>query len=107
MRVKYKLFRSMFSSWETLFTQAAEFADRIPPERLISISHSADKGDGVVTVWYWEVESAPSAIAAVKREAAAKTDRPGTGNACMACGEPIPERAEKCPACGWSWNAGV
>jgi hypothetical protein len=40
------------ASWATLFTEAADFAE-LGPERLISISHSADGGNGVVTVWYW------------------------------------------------------
>lgn len=54
MTVKFKLFRGVFSSWESLFAQAGEFATSLGKERLISISHSADRSDGVVTVWYWE-----------------------------------------------------
>ena len=57
MRVRFKLFRATFSSWKALFDQAAEFAGTIPRDQLISISHSEDKGDGVVTVWYWASES--------------------------------------------------
>lgn len=54
MRVQFRIFRSGFGSWSSLFEQAAEFATALGPERVISISHSADKCDGVVTVWYWE-----------------------------------------------------
>jgi len=36
-----------------LFRQAADFANEIGPERVVSISHSEDKDDGVVAVWYW------------------------------------------------------
>ncbi len=54
MRVAWRVFRGSFASWETLFNEAAAFAGGIGPERLISISHSSDHHDGVVTVWYWE-----------------------------------------------------
>jgi hypothetical protein len=53
MKVKYQVFRGMFSSWETLFTQAAQFATEIGKDKLINISHSEDSSSGVVTVWYW------------------------------------------------------
>ena len=56
MRVRFRVFRASFSSWETLFQEAAGFASRIPRERLISISHSEDSNEGVVTVWYWGEE---------------------------------------------------
>ena len=51
--VRYELFRSGFKSWDSLFAQASEFATRIGRERLIGVSHSEDKHEGVVTVWYW------------------------------------------------------
>ena len=31
-----------------------DFATSVGPERLIGISQSDDRSDGVVTVWYWE-----------------------------------------------------
>jgi len=52
--VGYQIFRSHTKSWETLFDEAAAFAAELGPERLISISHSEDGNEGVVTVWYWE-----------------------------------------------------
>jgi hypothetical protein len=52
--VRFELFRGTFASWPQLCEQAAEFATRIGRERLISISHSEDKDDGVVAVWYWD-----------------------------------------------------
>lgn len=58
MRVRFKFFRSGLSTWKSLFHDAAEFASQLPPERVISISHSADGGIGVVTVWYWGEKSA-------------------------------------------------
>lgn len=55
------------TSWEGLFKQVADFATVVGPQRLISISHSEDQNDGVVTVWYWAVadddEAPPPAIA--------------------------------------------
>ncbi|MFH0992598.1 MAG: hypothetical protein V1799_21585 [bacterium] len=53
-KVQYKMFRGVLASWNNLFLQAAGFASSIPPEKLISISHSADNLDRVVTVWYRE-----------------------------------------------------
>lgn len=50
---RYRRFRGTFSSWDSLLSQAAEFATSIGPERLITISHSEDNDDGVVVVWYW------------------------------------------------------
>jgi len=49
----FKIFRSSFKSWENLFAEAAAFAEVLGPDRLVTISHSADKSDGVVAVWYW------------------------------------------------------
>jgi hypothetical protein len=54
MRAAYRVFKGTFASWTTLFEEAAQFASRVGPERLISISHSCDNVEGVVTVWYWE-----------------------------------------------------
>jgi hypothetical protein len=51
--VRFEIFRSGMSSWESLFTEAADFASQIGPEDLINISHSEDSNEGIVTVWYW------------------------------------------------------
>jgi len=56
MRATFEVFSANFSSWHTLFEQAAALATELGPERLIGISHSADRTEGVVTVWYWEAE---------------------------------------------------
>lgn len=53
MRVAFEVFRGSLASWQHLFEQAADFASQVGPEHLITISHSCDKSDGVVTVWYW------------------------------------------------------
>ena len=51
--VQYECFRGTLTTWDDLFAEAAGFAAQISRDRLISISHSADKSQGVVTVWYW------------------------------------------------------
>lgn len=53
MNVQFKIFKGTFSSWNTLFSKASEFASQLGPEKLINISHSCTHSDGVVTVWYW------------------------------------------------------
>lgn len=54
MKVRFETFRGTWASWDQLFREAADFAASLGKERLISISHSEDKDDGVVTVWYWD-----------------------------------------------------
>jgi hypothetical protein len=61
MRVNFRIFQSSFSSWKSLFQEAADFAGTIAPDHLITISHSADKGEGVVCVWFWEDEPGDAA----------------------------------------------
>ena len=51
--VKFKTFRGVLKVWQTLFEEASEFASSLDRDELISISHSEDQNDGVVTVWYW------------------------------------------------------
>jgi hypothetical protein len=53
MHVEFRIFQSSFSSWTALFQEAADFAGTLPTDRLITVSHSCDKGDGVVCVWFW------------------------------------------------------
>ena len=60
MTVRFKMFRGVIATWDQLFSEAAEFATSLGRERLITISHSEDKKDGVVAVWYWtSSEEAP------------------------------------------------
>lgn len=53
MRVLNKTFRATFKSWDALFQEAANYATSIGRERLISISHSSENGQGIVVVWFW------------------------------------------------------
>jgi hypothetical protein len=55
-KVKFRVFRGVFETWQELFEEASVFASTKGPEDLINISHSCDKNDGVVAVWYWEEE---------------------------------------------------
>ena len=57
-KLQYKIFRGTLATWDELFARAAYFASELGPERVLSISHSADDGDGVVTVWHWSPENA-------------------------------------------------
>lgn len=52
MKIRSKIFQSSFRSWKSLREEAAEFANQIPSENLISISHSCDYQVGSVIVWY-------------------------------------------------------
>ena len=52
-RANFRMFRGTVATWEELFGEAANFASEIGPERLINISHSSDRKDGVVAVWFW------------------------------------------------------
>ncbi len=54
VRAAFRTFRGTLVSWTALFTDAAAFATSLGPDRVISISHSSAKNDGVVTVWYWD-----------------------------------------------------
>ena len=50
--VKFEMFRGVLASYETLFRKAAEFASKLPADKLVSISHSSNGAEGIVTVWY-------------------------------------------------------
>jgi hypothetical protein len=52
-RVDFRIFRGTFTTWNSLCTEAAEFASEVGPQNLINISQSEDSGDGVLTVWFW------------------------------------------------------
>ena len=55
-RVGYQIFRGTLTTWDALFTEAAEFASQLAPGQLINISHTEDHNNGVVTVWFWAEE---------------------------------------------------
>jgi hypothetical protein len=48
----FGFFKNSLETWESMFADATSFANQLPPEALISISHSADQGKRVVAVWY-------------------------------------------------------
>jgi len=53
MKVTFKMFRGAFKDWTSLFGEACDFANTLGPDELLSISHSCDHNDGVVTVWFY------------------------------------------------------
>ena len=52
-KVKYRKFSAVIKSWDAVFSEAAEFASLVGKDRVISISHSEDHNEAIVTVWYW------------------------------------------------------
>jgi hypothetical protein len=55
-RVTFKAFDSKMASREKLFRAAAEYASQIGRDRLITMSHSEDRDNIVITIWYWTDE---------------------------------------------------
>lgn len=53
LEARFVMFRSGTTRWDKIFETAANFATTLGQERIISISHSCDNADSVVTVWYW------------------------------------------------------
>ncbi len=79
MRLLTKVFRATFKSWQSLFDDATDFANSLGQERVVSISHSCDSGEGVVVVWYW-----------------------GEPTECRECGYDLTGNTSgRCPECGW------
>jgi hypothetical protein len=76
VRAVYKIYESKLASPEKLFKAVAEFVSKISPERLITVSHSSDKDNLVVAVWYWEdgepIKTEQKALGAFKPPSTAK-----------------------------------
>ncbi|MFN4258229.1 MAG: hypothetical protein ACK4RK_02970 [Gemmataceae bacterium] len=53
MRVLFRSFDSKMASREKLFKAASEFASKLGQENLINITHSEDRDNIVITIWYW------------------------------------------------------
>jgi hypothetical protein len=51
-KVSFEVFRGVLASYESLFRKAAAFASTIDQDKLVSISHSSNGAEGIVTVWY-------------------------------------------------------
>jgi hypothetical protein len=56
MKLRFKKFTAIMKSWEDVFGEAADFASRLPTDRLLTISHSCDNSEGVVAVWFWATD---------------------------------------------------
>lgn len=52
--MKFQKFKALTKSWKAVFEEAAEFASNLGQHRVVSISHSCDHCEAVVTVWYWD-----------------------------------------------------
>ncbi|MCG3136910.1 MAG: hypothetical protein HJJLKODD_00748 [Phycisphaerae bacterium] len=54
MQACYRIFdASLFTSWDMMCKEVAEFVNALRPEQVISISHSDNHGHSVAIVWYW------------------------------------------------------
>ena len=52
-KVEFSIFRaSNEASWDALLAEAAAFASTLEARQIINISHSSDRGNGTVVVWY-------------------------------------------------------
>lgn len=56
MRVTFKAFDSKMASREKLFKAALDFANKVAREDLINITHTEDRDNIVVTIWYYSDE---------------------------------------------------
>ena len=54
MTLQFEVFRATLLTWNRLFEDASRFATSIGKERLVTITTTADQGEGIVVVWYWE-----------------------------------------------------
>ena len=57
MRITFKAFDSKMASREKLFKAAVEFANKLDPKQLITLTHSEDRDNIVITIWYWTEEA--------------------------------------------------
>ena len=69
MRVTFKAFDSKMASREKLFKAALDFANKVPREDLINITHTEDRDNIVVTIWYFTGEVDRTADVKAKRSA--------------------------------------
>jgi hypothetical protein len=56
MRLFFKAFDSKMASREKLFKAAVEYANQLGRERILTLSHSEDRDNIVITIWYWAEE---------------------------------------------------
>jgi hypothetical protein len=76
MRLFFKSFDSKMASREKLFKAAVEYANQLGRDRILTLSHSEDRDNIVITIWYWaEDELKPIDL----KKLAAQAARTGTG----------------------------
>ena len=51
--LQFQIVRGSLSSWESLCKMAARIGTRIGRDRVVSISHSEDSNEAIITIWYW------------------------------------------------------
>jgi hypothetical protein len=68
MRITYKSFDSKMASRDKLFKTAIEFANKLERQDIINITHSEDRDNIVLTVWYWTAEPDKGAEMKARRD---------------------------------------
>ena len=53
-QMKFRKFTAYIKSWETVFQEAADFASSVGREQVVSVSHSEDHNEAIITVWFWD-----------------------------------------------------
>src|SRR5437868_3174650 len=77
MRIAFKAFDSKMASREKLFKAALEFANKLEPKQIITFTHTEDRDNIVLTVWYWTEEADKEAEFRAKRAAEMAKVMPG------------------------------
>lgn len=67
MRMTFKSFDSKMASRDKLFKAAVEFANKLDRKDLITVTHSEDRDNIVITIWYWTDEPDKGAAIKAKR----------------------------------------
>jgi len=76
MRITYKSFDSKMASREKLFKAVVDYVNKISRQDLITLTHSEDRDNIVVTIWYWTDEVDKGAeIRAKQREDMARAQQ--------------------------------
>jgi hypothetical protein len=91
MPLFFKSFDSKMASREKLFKAAVEYANQLGRERILTLSHSEDRDNIVITIWYWaDEEMKPTDL----KKAAAQAARAPSGKP----GEPSVRSAGSAPS---------
>jgi len=89
MRIAFKAFDSKMASREKLFKAGLEFANKLEPGKLITFTHSEDRDNIVLTIWYWTEEL--DKAAQIKAQVAADVAKLPSGSTAVEGGSADPK----------------